>query len=120
VRLKGELRTRTGALLLTPNQLALLQGLLDRPRGVARSRRDLARAALPYIKAYRPRLPSFWTLYHASVHLPSVWAARSRVGNRLEFRILTRGRAILEGTAGPVRLRGIGTWVPRSRPMDIA
>jgi hypothetical protein len=46
-------------LLLTHKQLAFLQGLLDRPRGVARSRRDLVRAALPYVKRFRQVLPSY-------------------------------------------------------------
>jgi len=103
-------------LLLTHNHLAFPQGLLDRPRGVARSRRDLARAALPYVKQWRPHLPSFWSLYHASDNLPAEWVARCRVGNRIEFKIPPRGRAILDGRAGPVRLRGFGPWVPRSRP----
>jgi hypothetical protein len=118
MRLRGELRCKSG-LLLTHDQLALLQGLLDRPRGVARSRRDLARAALPYIKPFRPHLPSYWSLYAASENLPLIWVARRRVGNRIQFRILKRGRAILEGRAGPIRLRGIGSWAPRSRPADI-
>jgi len=100
--------------LLTHNQLAFLQGLLDRPRGVARSRRDLVRAALPYVKRFRPHLPSYWSLYHASANLPADWVARLRVGHRIEFRLLPKGRAILEGRAGSVRLRGIGPWVPRS------
>lgn len=105
---------RSKPLLITHNQLAFLQGLLDRPGGVARSRRDLARAALPYVKPYRPpHLPSFWTLYHAADNLPGDWVACERVGNRVEFRILPTGRAILEGRAGPVRLRGFGSWAPR-------
>jgi hypothetical protein len=104
---------RSKPLVITHNQLALLQGLLDRPRGVARSRRDLARAALPYVKPYRQHHPSFWTLYHAADNLPGDWVACRRVGNRVEFRILPRARAILEGRVGPIRLRGFGPWVPR-------
>jgi hypothetical protein len=106
---------RPMTLLLTHNQLVLLQGLLDRPRGVARSRRDLARAALPYVKRFRPALPSYWSLYHASDNLPGEWVARRRVGNRIEFRLRPRGRAILDGRVGPIRLRGFGAWAPRSR-----
>lgn len=72
------------ALLLTPNRLALLLGLLDRPRGIASSRRDLARAGLPYIKRFRHDLTSYWTLYHASVRLPKEWVARRRLSGRIE------------------------------------
>ncbi len=107
-----ELRLRNGALLLSHNQLAFLQGLLDRPGGIARSRRDLVRAALPHVRRYRPVLPSYWTLFHASANLPIVWASRRRVGRRIEFRLSERGRAILEGTV-PVHLRGIGPYLPR-------
>src|SRR4051794_1005628 len=107
-----EPRLKTGALLLTHNQVAFLQGLLDRPRGRARSRRDLVRAALPYVKRFRPNLPSYWSLYHASVNLPFVWVTRMRVGNRIEFKILRRGRAILEGRLS-AHVRGVGPYVPR-------
>jgi hypothetical protein len=117
-RTRREPRLKSGALLLTHNQLALLQGLLDRPRGVARSRHDLARAALPYMKRFRPRLPSYWTLYHATVNLPAAWVRRRRAGNRIEFRILPRGRAILEGRV-LVHVQGVGPYVPRSRRVDI-
>jgi hypothetical protein len=103
-------------LLLTHNQLAFLQGLLDRPPGVARSRRDLVRAAHPYVKRFRPTLPSYWSLYQAVYNLPASWVARRRVGNRIEFRLLHEGRAVIEGRAGAIRLRGIGSWAPRSRP----
>jgi hypothetical protein len=105
--------------LLTHNQLAFLQGLLDRPRGVARSRRDLVAAATPYVVRLRGRGAglragfSYWCLYKAVRNLPAIWVDRKRAGNRIEFRILPRGRAILEGRV-PVHVRGVGPWAPRS------
>jgi hypothetical protein len=112
-----EPRLKTGALLLTHNQLAFLQGLLDRPRGIARSRRDLVRAATPYVTQLRARGSrlqagfSYSCLYKAVRNLPAIWVARKRAGNRIEFRILQRGRAILDGRV-LVHVRGFGPYVP--------
>ncbi len=59
-------------IVLTHNQLAFLQGLLDRPRGVALSRRDLVAAATPYIIQLRSGF-SYSCLYKAvrEAHLPA-------------------------------------------------
>lgn len=111
--------TKTGRVLLTYNQLAFLQGLLDRPRGIARSRRDLVAAATPHVRAYRSsREVSYSCLYKAVRNLPAVWVARRRAGRRIEFRLLPRGRDILEGRE-LVHVRGFGSYVPRAMPVDI-
>jgi hypothetical protein len=110
---------KNGRVLLTHNQLAFLQGLLDRPRGIARSRRDLVAAATPHVRAYRTSGQiSYSCLYKAVRNLPAVWVARRRVGNRIEIRLLPRGRDILEGRE-LVHVRGIGAYVPRAMPADI-
>ena len=102
-------------LRLTHNQLAFLMGLLDRPRGIARSRRDLVAAARPYVMRYRSPF-SYSCLYKAVRNIPRSWVSRRRVGTRVEFRLLAKGRAVLDGRAGPVHVRRFGPWVPSSRP----
>lgn len=110
---RGEQRLKTGEVRLTHNSVALLQGLVDRPRGTAASRHDLVRAALPHVKRFRS-LPSYWTLYHAIARLPGVWVARKVVDNRVEFRLRPRGRAIIYGQV-PAFVLGIGPYAPRQR-----
>ncbi len=115
---------KNGRVLLTHNQLAFLQGLLDRPGGVARSRRDLVAAATPYVRQRRTGGDvlgagfSYSCLYKAVRNLPADWVARRRAGNRIEFRLLSRGRDILEGRE-LVHVRGFGPYVPRAMPVDI-
>ena len=116
-----EPRLKTGALILTHNQLAFLQGLFDRPRGVARSRRELVAAAAPYARRLRMRGSglrdgfSYSCLYKAVRNLPGAWVERRRAGNRIEFRLRPRGRAILEGLV-PAHVRGFGPYVSRTAP----
>ena len=111
---RREPRTRDGAPLLTRNHLAFLQGLLDRPGGRCRSQKDLIRAAWPYVARYRGSEPSWWCVQAATRTLPWVWVSRRRRGNRLEFRLLARGRAIATGEV-PARVRGMGPWDPQAR-----
>ena len=112
-RARTEPRTRDGAALLTHNQLAFLQGLMDRPAGRSRTKKDLIQAAWPYVARYRGREPSWSCIEKAVRHLPAVWVSRRRRGNRLEFRILARGRAIVTGDV-PARVRGMGPWTPQA------
>jgi hypothetical protein len=107
---------REGAVLLTHNHISLLQGLLDRPGACALSKWDLIAAAQPYIKRYRGQLPSWWTTYRATYTLNPSWVHWKREGSRLVFRLLPRGRAILDGHV-PARILGVGRHVPgRVRP----
>ena len=106
-----ERRRRDGAVLLTHNHISFLQGLLDRPGGRAESKRDLIAAALPYVSRYRPGLPSWWTLALAANSLHPAWVRWRRKGNRLQFTLLPRGRAILAGEV-PAHILGFGTHLP--------
>ena len=107
-------QTRYGAALLTRNHLAFLQGLLDRPGGRCRSQKDLIQAAWPYVARYRGNEPSWWCIKKATRTLPLAWVSRRHRGNRLEFRLLARGRAIATGAA-PAWIRGMGAWTPQAR-----
>jgi hypothetical protein len=107
-------QTRRGAALLTRNHLAFLQGLLDRPGGRCRSQKDLIQAAWPYVARYRGSEPSWWCVQKATRTLPLAWVGRRRRGNRLEFHLLARGRAIVTGTV-PAWVRGMGPWTPVPR-----
>jgi hypothetical protein len=62
----------------------------------------------------RFRTPSFRTLYHAIARLPITWVARKVVGNRVEFRLRPRGRAIIYGQV-PAFIVGVGPYAPRQR-----
>ena len=94
-------------------------GLLDRPCGIARSRRDLVAAATPHVRAYRASQEvSYSCLYKAVRNIPALWVARRRAGRRIEFRLLPAGRDILEGRE-LVDVRGFGTYVPRAMPVDV-
>lgn len=113
---RPERLSRDGAVLLTHNHISVLQGLMDRPGGRARSKWDLIAAAQPYIKRYRGGLPSWWSIYRATHTIHPSWVHWKREENRLVFRLLPRGRAILEGHV-PARILGVGRHVPgRVRP----
>jgi hypothetical protein len=105
--------TRDGAVLLSHNHISLLQGLLDRPLSRAKSKRDLIAAAQPYVRRYRASPPSWWTMNLATYTLHPSWADWERKGGRLVYRLLPRGRAILDGRV-PARIIGVGPFVPGS------
>lgn len=110
--LPPEPRTGKGQIRLTRSRLALLQGLLDRPRGVASSKRDLAQAALPYMPADQR---SHLALYYGIDRLHPAWVQRRAAGGRIEVKLLPRGRAILDGKV-PAYVVGEGPYRPRSVP----
>ena len=103
---------RDGSVMAWPLHLAVLQGLLDRPGGVAPSRNDCVRAAMPYARLYRKPEPTWHTVCYA---VPRVvergWVARRREGRQVRFTLTPRGRQILDGTAVP-RLQGGLLYVP--------
>ena len=105
-----ERKRSTGEIRLTRNHLALLKGLIDRPRATALSRVDFARAGYPHLKRYKEYLV-LGNLYHAISRLPSRWVASRRVGNRIEYRLRPRGRAIVEGQV-PAIVDGLGPYAP--------
>jgi hypothetical protein len=108
---RPERRTWDGAVLLTHNHIAVLQGLLDRPGGRAPSKRDLVAAALPYVCRYRRGVAYPAGIAHSIARLPSSLVHWRREGNRKVFTLRPRGRAILDGKL-PARIRGIGPYVP--------
>ncbi len=106
--------TRDGAVLLSRRTTSdLLQGLLDRPRSRAESKRDLIAAAQPYVRRYRGSPPSWWTMNLATYTLHPSWVDWRRKGGCLVYRLLPRGRAILNGKV-PARIIGVGRFVPGS------
>jgi hypothetical protein len=107
---RPERLARDGAVLLSHNHIALLQGLLDRPGARAESKRDLIAAAQPYVVRYRYRAPSWWTMRLATYTLNPLWVDWQREGSRLVYALLPRGRAILEGDVR-ARILGIGMYV---------
>jgi hypothetical protein len=107
VRPGVERYARTGEVLVTLHQLALLQGLLDRPDGVAPSAGDWTRAALPH--ARRLGRASVGALAKAAARVPEAWVERVRAGRRIEARLTERGRAIVSA-AVPVRVVGVGAY----------
>jgi hypothetical protein len=94
-RLLPEQLLGNDSILLTHNRVAILQGLLDCPRGVALSTCDLARAALPYVRRYRED-PNAQTLWHAARRLPARWVSSTHRGNCIVWKLTARGRAIAE------------------------
>ena len=100
--------TRDGAVIISHNHLCFLQGLFDRPYGVAHSSRDLHRAALPYTTYFRSSL-SVSCLTKASCTLNVLWVSREVVGNRVQWQLTERGRAILTGMVRS-RIPGFGDY----------
>lgn len=97
----------SGAVLLGYNQLALLNGLYDRPEGRAESSADLVRAAIPYVRLFRA--PNLSCLEKALHSLHPAWVERGRSGRRNTWLLTPRGRGIVERTV-PAHLRGRGPY----------
>ena len=113
--LATELYYRDGAVLIWPLQLAILQGLLDRPGGASISRDDCTRAALPHAARARGGTPSWWVVYYAIPRLVHRgWVSRRREGRCIRFALTPRGRAIVNGEV-VVRVRGGELHLPGRR-----
>ena len=91
---------------------SLLQGLLDRPDATALGRWDWVRAARPYIRRYRGDTESNWILYHAIGWLPTCWVERKRRGRYMSYRLLERGRKIVEGRVC-IKVSGRYDYLPK-------
>ena len=97
-RYRTESYYRDGAIRVWPMQIAVLQGLLDRPRGIAKSREDCTNAALPHAARIRGYEPSWWGLYDTiSILARRGWVRRKRVGRCIRISLTPRGRAIVNG-----------------------
>ena len=104
-----ERRAKDGTILVSFNHICLLQGLLDRPNGTARSLQDWYRSAVPYRRRYRSLMVPVCDLRDCVRSMHTSWVALKWVGARIEVRIRPRGRGILERTVR-VRVRGIGDY----------
>jgi len=105
---------KDGSINLSRNHLALFQGLLDRPNVTATGRWDWVAAARPYVRRYRGDRESNWILYYAISSLPNCWIERRRRGRYMSYRLLERGRGILDGSV-PARVSGRYRHAPRLR-----
>lgn len=102
---------KDGSINISRNHLVLLQGLLDRPNATAIGRWDWVAAARAYIRRYRGSTESNWILYHAIDWLPNRWVERQRRGRYKAYRLLERGREILEGRV-PARVSNRYPYIP--------
>lgn len=105
---RPEPTTARGEILVTHNQIAVLNGLYDRPQGTSFSTFDLGRAALPYLRLFRDDE----TCHHMSIvarRMHESWIRSFRVGARRIWEIRDRGRDIVELRV-PVWLRGHGPY----------
>ncbi len=114
-----ELITADGRVVVWPVQLAILQGLLDRPNGIALSRKDCACSGLPYYHPDCQRDRMYRRLYEAIPRLVERgWVRRNRAGRRIMIGLSSRGHSLVDGDVA-VLLIGRGTWVPRSRRVAV-
>jgi hypothetical protein len=113
-RPRGERFSKDGALVLSRNHLALIQGLLDRPLGTAQSRDDLLRAALPHVRGHRDGLPSYWTVAKSVRTIPRSLIARRRIGNKVHFSLTQRARDVLSGKVAAY-VTALGPYKTRTR-----
>jgi hypothetical protein len=107
-----ERRLRSGGVLLSHNQIALLRALATFPDDTAPSANDWVRATIPF----RIALVGFAasgvpTLYNTIPKMHPSWVSRERRGRNLAARLLARGAKILTGEL-PVRISGIGVYDP--------
>lgn len=109
-RRRGELRrdpepvTFDGDIIISKNDLALLQVLYDRPDCTVASCRDWLYAA--YV--HRAVLRGNWsipTLQRAMTKVHPAWVIRRKIGTRIQTTLSARGRAIVELEVR-VKLRG--------------
>jgi hypothetical protein len=92
-----ERTTKDGAVIITRNQLVLLQGLYDRPGGTAPSVSDWIKAAWPHLLLIHGN-PYASCLKKSAPRMNPAWVRKRRNGNRFICSLTARGRGILEGT----------------------
>jgi hypothetical protein len=110
---------KDGAVMIWPRQLALLQGLLDRPDGRVTSRHDAVCAAWPHVGKLTNGSESYALLCKTLPRLVRRgWVAKYRVGRKNHFALTARGRAIAWG-AVLARIYGGAEWRPRSAQAHI-
>src|SRR5436190_24339342 len=104
---RRERYTRDGAVLITPAQLALLQGLVDRPNYRAHSCRDWVDASVPYL--WRFQNPYYSCFVKCAARVPRAWVERTPSRGWIQCSLTDRGRDILELRVR-AHLQGIGPY----------
>jgi hypothetical protein len=100
--------THMGELLLSENDIALLNGLYDRPNCTATSRTDWVRAAYPHRVAIGGRW-SLASLRRATGRVHSAWVVTKGSGALTQYTLSARGCTIVEREV-PVSIRGHGRY----------
>lgn len=112
--LYGEMRqdpepmTHMGELLLSENDIALLNGLYDRPDCTATNRTDWVLAAYPHRVAIGGKW-SLTSLRRAIGHVHSAWIVTKGSGTLTQYTLSARGCTIVEREV-PVNIRGYGRY----------
>lgn len=104
---RGERYLRDGSLAVTPTQLGLLQGLLDRPDATTHTRIDWVRASRPHLRW--AGLATDDALVESTFRLPASWVAREKLRGRFRCTLAERGRDILERRV-PASIIGYGPY----------
>jgi len=107
--------TNSGEILLSHHHIALLHGLMDRPKGIALSVGDWLLASLPYGRRYRDYV-SVGMLQKAIRTMHPSWVHRHKAGRCIQATLLSRGRAIIDrDLAARIRGRGAYQGLPKIR-----
>lgn len=100
----GELFTRRGEVLVTPQQRALLEVLGEAPEQTFPTIRAWVEAALPLLESASPAAAR-----RCVQRMPAIWVSRTPYGRGSLCALQARGRAIMEGEI-PVWIRGEGRY----------
>jgi hypothetical protein len=106
-RAHGERFLRDGSLAVTPTQLGLLQGLLERPDATTHSRIDWVSASRPHLRWTRAGKND--ALIRSTLRMPASWVTRGKLRGRYRCTLAKRGRDILERRV-PVTIVGHGPY----------
>jgi hypothetical protein len=105
-----ERHSAAGEVLLSHNQVALLEGLASFPAGKAPSLKVWIGASYQFLKPYRSDHLSFWNLYKAIKNIPTQWVKkRPTKGSAIEAILTPRGRDIVSGQI-PAYVRRYGPY----------
>lgn len=104
-------RGSAAGLLLSHNQIAVLEGLATFERGEAPSSLAWLEASLPALSRFTK--PYLGSLRNSLRRLPKTLVVRVADGNRIRTALTPRGRAVLDGRI-PVKIIGHGWYRPGS------
>lgn len=104
-------RGSAAGLLLSHNQIAVLEGLATFERGEAPSSLAWLEASLPALSRFKK--PNLGNLRKSLCRLSKTFVVRVADGNRIRTALTPRGRAVLDGRI-PVKIIGHGWYRPGS------